>query len=57
VTWSLSIQAANDLTPRGLAGPLLELASVLDANTIPTSLFRANVVLDHLGLPFAHATE
>jgi tetratricopeptide (TPR) repeat protein len=48
VTWSLSIDAANDLTPAGLARPLLELASMLDPNGIPAALFTAPAVLNWL---------
>nr|BFE75554.1 hypothetical protein GCM10020092_088550 [Actinoplanes digitatis] len=40
VTWSLSITAADHLTPTGLARPVLELAAMLDPNGIPTTLFR-----------------
>ncbi|MFF1722059.1 tetratricopeptide repeat protein [Streptomyces sviceus] len=36
--WELSIEHANRLRPRGLARPLLELASVLDSNGIPASV-------------------
>ncbi|SNQ50910.1 NB-ARC domain protein [Frankia canadensis] len=36
--WALSIDRANTLRPRGLAGPLLELAAVLDPNGIPTQV-------------------
>jgi hypothetical protein len=38
-TWSLSVEQANRLEPAGLARPLLEVASLLDANGIPTDLF------------------
>jgi DNA-binding SARP family transcriptional activator len=38
-TWTLSIEAADRLTPAGLARPLLELASLLDANGIPDTVF------------------
>lgn len=38
-TWSISIEQANRLPPAGLAGRLLELASVLDPNGIPTAVF------------------
>jgi hypothetical protein len=45
VTWSLSVEQANQLTPTGLAGPLLAVASVLDANGIPSGVFTAPEVL------------
>jgi DNA-binding SARP family transcriptional activator len=38
-TWTLSIEAADRLAPAGLARPLLELASLLDANGIPDTVF------------------
>jgi hypothetical protein len=38
-TWSLSIAAADDTAPRGLARPTLTIAAVLDPNTIPIGLF------------------
>ncbi|MEV0701076.1 tetratricopeptide repeat protein [Saccharopolyspora sp. NPDC050389] len=47
-TWSLSIDAANQLSPAGLARPLLELASILDPNGIPPGVFTAPPVLQHL---------
>jgi hypothetical protein len=49
VTWSLSIEQANQLTPVGLARPLLEVASVLDPNGIPLTVFTAPAVLSWLG--------
>jgi hypothetical protein len=53
VTWSLSIEHANQLPPRGVAEPLLRLASVLDPNGIPAEVFTAPAVLamlsEHLG--------
>jgi hypothetical protein len=48
-TWSLSVEQANQLPPEGVARPLLELASVLDANGIPAEVFAARAVLDLLG--------
>jgi len=44
-TWSLSIERANNLTPVGLAGPLLEITSVLDANGIPTAVFTSDAAV------------
>lgn len=48
LTWSLSIDAANQLTPSGLARPVLELASLLDPNAIPTAVFSTMVALADL---------
>ncbi|WP_052360486.1 NB-ARC domain-containing protein [Kutzneria albida] len=47
-TWSLSIEQANQLHPAGVARPLLQLASVLDPNGIPTDLFTAPASLHWL---------
>jgi hypothetical protein len=41
VTWSLSIEAADRLTPAGRAGPLLQLASFLNPNGIPVTVLAA----------------
>ncbi|MCX5042468.1 NB-ARC domain-containing protein [Aldersonia sp. NBC_00410] len=38
-TWQVSIDAANESRPSGIARPVLELASQLDANGIPTQVF------------------
>ncbi|WP_330274003.1 FxSxx-COOH system tetratricopeptide repeat protein [Lentzea sp. NBC_00516] len=47
-TWSLSVELANRLAPEGVARPLLEIASVLDHNGIPASVFTAGVTLELL---------
>ncbi|MEV4438867.1 tetratricopeptide repeat protein [Streptomyces sp. NPDC049577] len=47
-TWSLSVDHADRLRPRGLARPLLELAAMLDPNGIPSAVLLAPPVLDHL---------
>jgi hypothetical protein len=49
VTWSLSVEAADQLTPVGLALPLLELASVLDSNGIPASVFTTTAACNWIG--------
>lgn len=38
-TWSLSLEHADRLAPRGVARPLLAVASLLDANGIPLDVF------------------
>jgi len=48
VTWSLSVEQANQLQPRGVAGPVLNVASMLDPNGIPTDLFTAPDTLAYL---------
>jgi hypothetical protein len=46
--WSLSIDLADRLTPAGLARPVLELAALLDPNTIPVDLFTTDTTLTYL---------
>ncbi|MFJ1998495.1 tetratricopeptide repeat protein [Streptomyces asiaticus] len=53
-TWSLSIDRADDLRPAGLARPMLELASLLDANGIPKDVLTSRPALAHLT---AHRTR
>ncbi|MEV4143629.1 FxSxx-COOH system tetratricopeptide repeat protein [Amycolatopsis sp. NPDC049691] len=48
-TWSLSIERADRLRPRGLARPLLEVASLLDPHGSPLAVFTGTVVRDCLG--------
>ncbi|WP_410790566.1 FxSxx-COOH system tetratricopeptide repeat protein [Kribbella sp. C-35] len=47
-TWSISIEQANWLHPEGLAGAVLELASMLDPNGIPVSVFTTPSALTFL---------
>ncbi|WP_439657750.1 tetratricopeptide repeat protein [Lentzea sp. HUAS TT2] len=47
-TWSLSVEQANRLEPVGIAGILLEVASVLDPNGIPADLFTSPPITDLL---------
>lgn len=47
-TWSMSIELADSLDPVGLAGPLLEIASLLDPNGIPLSVFTTDAVAELL---------
>ncbi|MEU6867127.1 tetratricopeptide repeat protein [Streptomyces sp. NPDC046876] len=47
-TWSLSIDRANLTRPAGLAQPMLQLASMLDPNGIPSTLLTGEPALDHL---------
>ncbi len=48
VAWSLSLEVASDLPPRGLALPVMSMASVLSPNGIPTDLFSAPAALAFL---------
>jgi hypothetical protein len=47
-TWSLSVDAADELAPQGLARPMLRLLSVLDPNGVPAVLVISTPVLDYL---------
>ncbi|WP_307835457.1 FxSxx-COOH system tetratricopeptide repeat protein [Streptomyces adelaidensis] len=46
--WSLSIDRADTLRPVGLARPMLQLTSLLDANGIPETVLTSEPVLAHL---------
>ncbi len=48
VTWSLSIELADQLTPVGLARPLLRLAGMLDANGFPLDVLCGAPALAYL---------
>ncbi|SMD22643.1 tetratricopeptide repeat protein [Kibdelosporangium aridum] len=47
-TWSLSIDAADELDPLGVARPIMELASLLDPAGIPTAVFATEAVANYL---------
>ncbi|MFF0234680.1 tetratricopeptide repeat protein, partial [Micromonospora sp. NPDC005254] len=47
-TWLLSVEAADNHPPRGLARPVLDLAALLDPNGIPETLFGTDAVTRHL---------
>ncbi|MFJ1969533.1 FxSxx-COOH system tetratricopeptide repeat protein [Streptomyces sp. NPDC087903] len=47
-TWALSVDQANALRPQRLAGPMLQLASVLDANGIPAAVLTSAPALGYL---------
>ncbi len=53
-TWSLSVEQANQLEPAGIAGALLEVASVLDPNGTPAAVFTTpevtGLLADHTGV-------
>ncbi|WUR59788.1 FxSxx-COOH system tetratricopeptide repeat protein [Micromonospora chokoriensis] len=48
-TWSLSVDAADSHTPRGLARPILDVAALLDPNGIPDAVFTTDAIIQHLG--------
>ncbi|MGC4888903.1 tetratricopeptide repeat protein [Micromonospora sp. DT227] len=48
-TWLLSLDAADNHPPRGLARPVLDLAALLDPNGIPEAVFTTDAVVAHLG--------
>ncbi|MEU2512124.1 tetratricopeptide repeat protein [Streptomyces syringium] len=47
-TWSLSVEHADRLRPRGLARPMLQLIALLDPNGIPTTVLTSPPALAHL---------
>ncbi|MEU6807098.1 tetratricopeptide repeat protein, partial [Streptomyces neyagawaensis] len=47
-TWSLSIEHADQLRPKGLARPMLHLASMLDPNGTPATVFTSPSALTYL---------
>jgi hypothetical protein len=47
-TWSLSIELADQLSPPGLARPMLQLMSMLDANGIPSAILTSSPALEYL---------
>jgi hypothetical protein len=49
-TWALSVARANAARPEGVAGPLLELVSVLDPNGIPQAVLTSPPALSFLGV-------
>ncbi|MEU4742840.1 tetratricopeptide repeat protein [Actinosynnema sp. NPDC023658] len=54
-TWSMSIDLAEQLSPTGIARPLLALAGLLDPNGTPLAVFTTEAVLTHLtGLAESH---
>ncbi len=48
VTWLLSVEAANQLHPPGLAYPMLVLLSLLDSNGIPADVVASPATMDFL---------
>ncbi|WP_026425423.1 tetratricopeptide repeat protein [Actinokineospora inagensis] len=47
-TWSISVDAADELPPMGLARPVLSVMSLLDPNGIPLSVLTSKPMLDYL---------
>ncbi|MGH3999929.1 MAG: NB-ARC domain-containing protein [Pseudonocardiaceae bacterium] len=47
-TWSISLEAADQLSPQGLATPVLWLASTLDPNGVPREVFTTPAALAFL---------
>ncbi|MCX5318083.1 NB-ARC domain-containing protein [Streptomyces sp. NBC_00154] len=55
--WSLSIERANQLQPAGMAGPMLQLAAMLDPNGIPHDVLTSQPALDHLTADASTSSE
>jgi hypothetical protein len=47
-TWAMSVERADQLTPVGIAGAVLELVSVLDPNGVPLDAVTAPAALSFL---------
>jgi hypothetical protein len=54
--WDLSIEQADQARPKNLARPLLQLASVLDANGIPAAVLASQPARDYLA-SYLHAAD
>ncbi|GAB2518507.1 tetratricopeptide repeat protein [Nocardiopsis aegyptia] len=48
-TWSMSVEHADTLTPRGLALPMMRLLSLLDPTGAPVTALTSPPVLEYLG--------
>ena len=48
ITWSLSVELADQLNPPGLASPMIRLASMLDPNEIPVVILISPPALRYL---------
>jgi tetratricopeptide (TPR) repeat protein len=48
VTWTLSVEHADQLTPDGLAQPCLALAALLDSHGIPGSVFATKAACEYI---------
>jgi hypothetical protein len=47
-TWSVSVEHADTLTPRGLARPMMRLLGLLDPTGVPVAVLTSPPALDHL---------
>ncbi|MFE3456807.1 tetratricopeptide repeat protein [Nocardiopsis aegyptia] len=47
-TWSMSVEHADTLTPRGLALPMMRLLSLLDPTGVPVKALTSSPVLEYL---------
>ena len=46
-TWSISIEAADNLEPRGLCRPLMHVAALLDSHGFPSRVVETRAVVDY----------
>ncbi|MEU8319762.1 FxSxx-COOH system tetratricopeptide repeat protein [Nonomuraea sp. NPDC048881] len=46
-TWAISINMADRLPPKGAAKPLLQLAAMLDPNSVPINLFSTGAAIEY----------
>jgi hypothetical protein len=52
-TWSIAVERADALSPRGLCGRVLQLAAVLDPNGAPEDALIGGPAVDYLSQPHA----
>ncbi|WP_169748047.1 tetratricopeptide repeat protein [Pseudonocardia acaciae] len=50
VTWSLSVDAADQLAPGGMCRPVLQVASVLDPHGFPSGLLETEEITEYVGV-------
>lgn len=56
-TWSISVESANHLRPVGLAGPVLNILSMMDPNGVPAAVLTTEPVLDSLSNARSEAVD
>lgn len=56
-TWSLSMDQANSLNPRGFARPVLQIAAVLSGSGFPREVFMASASREFIGVSLGEAAD
>ena len=52
-TWSMSVEAADQMAPMGLSRPLLQVISVLDPNGVPIDIVETDAVVEYVSANLA----